>query len=240
MRRRLNLIILIQLILSLSTWGQETNAPLKVGAINYPPYFEFKKKGAATGIGVDKITELLGPEQKIVWVEVPLNRGDLALSKGHIDLYSAFTRDLNAHPSLSFAQDPYLSLSPQICGHALSPISDDYHELNGKTIISPGPSHMIDRIKGLKVHHMKVSYGDDYISKCMKLIKFDRAQYFFSPTDHFVEQFKKEYPEYKCTGLGPRFDAYLSAKKDGAFVAKLKTLPMRQSKLSTEIKQPKP
>lgn len=209
---------------------------LKVGVVNYPPYFEFNNASEISGTGVEKIRTLLGPEVKIRWLEVPLGRGELALTKGHIDLYLAYTNDTSKYPNLSFADTPYLSLQPQLCGKELTALSETFSELEGKMIISPSASQMIDRVKGLKGVLMKVDYGDDYISKCLKLIKLGRAQYFFSPTSHFVAKFIKDHPDYNCVSIGPSYDAYIAVSKTGPHLMRLKNLPLHQSKNTQQVK----
>ncbi len=228
MKLKGSLIILIYLLLSLAQ--AQTPVTLKIGALNYPPYFEISGTGQAKGIGVEVIESLYSPDFKLFWVDVPLNRGMMAIEQGHIDIYTAYTNDLKKYPKLQFATSPYLTLSPQLCGKGEINFSESYSELDGKTIVAPAPSKMIDRISTHKAKIMRVSYGQDYVAKSTKLIALKRADYFFAPTDHFVADFLKSNPDFKCGPFGPSYRAYLSAKKEGAFAKHLKEVPMRQAK----------
>ncbi len=242
MKTTLKLIILITtLIFFLHTHSRDNSKQyskeskiqtVKIGAMDYPPYFDFQEGNQVTGIGIERVSKLFGPEVKIRWVEVPLVRGELALTQGHIDFYAAYTNDTNKYSRLAFTETPYMTLRPQLCGKNLNSLSDDFNELNGKTILTPSSSDMIERVEGLKGNRMKVDEGNDYVSKCLKLIKLGRANYFFTATDHFVSKFKSENKDFNCVSVGPSFDVYLSTLEDGPHLSTLKSLPNKQTKNS--------
>lgn len=238
MKTALKLIILITtLIFFLQTHSRDSSKDsnikiVKIGAMDYPPYFDFQENNQVTGIGIERVKKLFGPKVEIRWVEVPLVRGELALTQGHIDFYAAYTNDTNKYSRLAFTERPYMTLRPQICGKDLSSLSDNFEELNGKTILTPSSSDMIERVEGLKGNQMKVDEGNDYVSKCLKLIKLGRANYFFTATDHFVSKFKEENKEFNCVSIGPSFDVYLSTLEDGPHYSTLKKLPFKQAENS--------
>ena len=218
------------LLLSLAIHSQNTEKPvLKIGAISYPPFFNFQKDSAVTGIGVDRVEKILGKIFKLEWREVPISRGEIALNTDLIDIYTAHSIVGTNRRKISYSKMPYIILHPQVCGTNTQPFSEDLHELKGKSILYPNGSHMIDRFKNLNIKVMPIDYSINYIDKGIKLLKLKRSDYFFCPTDHFLKDLSENHPEIICHGIGENFNAYITAKLGSEYISKIDELMEQQA-----------
>lgn len=205
------------LILSLIIQVTESREKLRMGAIELPPFFSFPKEedGVATGIAVDRIVAQLGRDYELEWVRIPLARGEFALNKGIIDIYSGFAKNDVMARDLWYSKSPYLKILPIVCGKILKDfkekrISDIPNgKLKGKNLIFPRGSAALDVISKTGLKLLEFPYSKSYFERAKKMISLKRADLFLLPSPI---GFKID-SNQKCLPVSGPYEVFYSFKK---------------------------
>lgn len=185
---------------------------IRIGAVHYPPFYDFSAPEKRGFIQVELEKKLKG-FFKIKWVRIPLARGGFALNNKLIEAYGSYSSHPDNKRELIYSKSILHTNNPLICtnrpGLSMQLGPDFYNKV---TIYPQGGFIHKDVIKyKLKLH--RLDYSGDYIERSLKMTKLHRADYFILPEDIRIKPYLKN-QLIRCTDIAEPLHMRLSFPTD--------------------------
>ncbi len=211
--------ILFVLLFNVNAYDKVTKPEIKVGYINYPPFFigeePIENYKPFSGLLNIKITELL-KDYQIKWVYVPLPRGIDMLNSGAIDIYTPLVYEKERAKLIDFVDTSLATLAPHTCSFnpEFKDVKDDYRQiLKGKKLIFPIGNLLAKSFLEIpNLELVNISYSTNYISRSLDLLLQNRGDAALFPTIAGVKDHPKARGLY-CIQTGKARELTFSLKK---------------------------
>ena len=203
----------ILFFLTISFWAQlnaNEKKSIRLGVVNYPPYYDFSVPQKPKGIVLDAISEILSKSYNVQWEEIPISRASESLLRNVIDIYLGFRKTPDREEILSFSKTPYIQAQPHLCGDkkAIEVLKKE-DKLTG-SIVVPRKAKVPARL--LKHETLSIDYSN-YIQRGLALLNSKRASMVMVPERFMTQLFLKNNQELGCTSFGDPISMYFAYKK---------------------------
>lgn len=190
---------------------------LNIGAVHYPPYYNFDGS-EAKGLLVKHIEESLKKHYKLVWHHLPLVRGEKSLQSGDIDIFGSYAPGPGDKAQVSYSPIPLVKMQPIICT-----LKDDLNKITNehimqKEVVYPQGAYIHPLVKKLKLKINRVDYHGNYIDRALKMTKKQRVDYFILPESLSIREYKMKEPKLFCSSFAGPIAMHLSFKTDSKFI----------------------
>ncbi|MEC9282724.1 MAG: transporter substrate-binding domain-containing protein [Bdellovibrionota bacterium] len=183
---------------------------IRLGVVNYPPYYDFSDPKKPKGIVLGLISDFLGKTYILEWEEIPLSRAAEALNSNLIDIYLGFRKTAEREKLLSYSKKPYLQAQPHLCGNKKAiQILKKEDKLTGSIVI-PSKAKVPKRL--LEHETLAIDYSN-YIQRGLSLLKSKRVSMVMVPEKFMTHIYLNNSEQVECTSFGDPVLMYLVFKK---------------------------
>ncbi len=202
-----SLIILSSLMISKVEAAEKP--VLTIGAVHYPPYYDFSEE-TPKGFLVKHLTDFLQYNYQIKWLRIPLARGGRSLKNNLIQVYGSYAPGPEDKADVEYAKNPLVKMQPIICSLRSITQKIDDAILTGQEVIYPQGAYLHSKVKDLKLKIQRLDYTGNYILRAMKMLKKGRAKFFILPESLGVRPFLKSSPQLICANFANPIAMHLS------------------------------
>jgi|GEM_PF-3179450 len=182
---------------------------LTIGAVHYPPYYDFSEE-EPKGFLVEHLIKSLQHNYEIKWLRIPLARGGRSLKNKLIQVYGSYAPGPEDKADVEYAKNPLVKMQPIIC--SLRSITQNFDDtaLKGQEVIYPQGAYVHSKVEDLKLKIQRLDYTGNYILRAIKMIKKERAKFFILPESFGVRPFLKSNPQLMCANFANPIAMHLS------------------------------
>lgn len=167
-------IILFTFIYCANSFAKEL---LKVGVISYPPYIVVSEDKHFQGVLIEKFNRLFSNKFEIQYLEIPISRAEDDILSKKIDTHLTLYKTEEREKTFDFATYPILETKPYICGK-----KEIIHGFGITSLVIPNEKNILLSLKDYAVNEfVKIPYTEDYISRAIKTLELNRAEYAYFP-----------------------------------------------------------
>ncbi len=212
---------------SFTSYGQ--NQTVSIGAVHYPPYYDFEEgKKRPKGFLAKHLEKSLGKAgYKVSWRRTPLGRGERSLKKNIIQVYGSFAPGPGDKSDVRYSPTPLIKMQTVVCGFKnslKSPSSVTDEDIKAKTVVYPRGAYFHPKLEQLKLEIERLDYSGDYISRAIKMIEKERANFFILPESFRIRPYLKSYSDLQCSNFIDTIAMHLSFAPTGPWLERIAPL----------------
>ena len=201
--------IILTLLTTLNIYSAKNM--IKIGFLEYPPYFTENKDGI-----IQKEIESLFENYQVEWVYSPLVRVSSLLSTRYIDLNTSIVKTEDRSKIFDFSESHYYKIAPHICllSNKKEKLKKNvFKSLNDRRLIISKGNHFINDIRKHSSNTKIISftYSNNYVDRAYQMLVRERADFVFFPTLDSNEYVKQN--KLFCRVAGPHLPLSFSFKK---------------------------
>jgi ABC-type amino acid transport substrate-binding protein len=214
------IIIMIVFAFTLQAKAEELKE-LKVGVIEYPPFFVFPENAKPHGALLDFLNEKLSRKYRVEWMSIPLSRGDYSLQNDIVDVYLGFRKTDERKLGMDFGDKNLFELQPFVCGNKKNISFYKKRDRLFGNIVLPLKAKVPPELQ--KLESIKIEYKN-YLDRAMAMIKNNRADLLLAPEIFAKENVLIKDDSLDCAAVGKPIGISLAFKSGSGWKNEIEAL----------------